>query len=79
MDATLKEWIASLRNHLTSAYNAIAARRGTVPDDKNASNLTDAILSIPAGLEVTVYDNETIELHGCGTYDDETIELPEYK
>ncbi len=41
--------LQSLNDNLLDAYNAVSAKSGTVPANKNTDNLASAIASIPAG------------------------------
>lgn len=45
--------LTALQGYITSAYNAVQTKGGTIPADKNMANLDDAILSIQSGISVT--------------------------
>lgn len=41
--------LTALSGHIANAYDAVDAKGGTIPANKNMANLDDAILSIPSG------------------------------
>lgn len=45
----IADTINSMKTNITNAYNAIQAKGGTIPTNKNLENLSTAINSIPAG------------------------------
>lgn len=45
----IADTINSMKTNITNAYNAIQAKGGTIPTNKNLENLSAAINSIPAG------------------------------
>lgn len=45
--------LTALSGHITNAYDAVQTKGGTIPANKNMANLDDAILSIPAGADIT--------------------------
>lgn len=45
----IADTINSMKTNITNAYNAIQVKGGTVPTNKNLTNLSTAINSIPAG------------------------------
>lgn len=45
----IADTINSMKTNITNAYNAIQTKGGTVPTNKNLTNLSTAINSIPAG------------------------------
>lgn len=46
---TVATELQNLNDNLLDAYDAVSAKSGTVPANKNTDNLADAITSIPAG------------------------------
>lgn len=46
---TVAAELQNLNDNLLDAYDAVSAKSGTVPTNKNTDNLADAITSIPAG------------------------------
>lgn len=44
--------IEKLKTNITSAYNSIEAKNGTIPTNKNTDNLSEAISSISTGIEI---------------------------
>lgn len=46
---SINDRITSISTHLTDAYAEVSSKNGTVPSDKNLSNLAAAIRSIPTG------------------------------
>lgn len=47
LNANIDETLDNLETHLAECYAAVAAKKGTVPANKNWNNLSAAILSIP--------------------------------
>lgn len=45
--------LTALSGHITNAYNAVNAKGGAIPANKNMANLDDAILSIPTSRTIT--------------------------
>ena len=58
----ISDLLTKLNTDITNAYNAIEAKGGTIPTDKNTENLVDAINSISGG-PAPVDDNTLLLLH----------------
>ena len=56
----ISDKINKLRTDITSAYNAIQEKGGTIPDHKNTNNLSTAILSISTGDTLETIDDTGI-------------------
>ena len=65
----ISDLLTKLSTDITNAYNAIEAKGGTIPTNKNTENLVDAINSISGG-PAPVDDNTLLLLHLDNDYGD---------
>lgn len=45
----ISDTITSMQNHLKNAYDKVSEKGGTLPNEKNMANLSEAIGSVPSG------------------------------
>lgn len=70
------EIINSIKEHVAAAYTAVTGKDGTIPEQKNLSNLAAAIESIQVGSNPYMAKNTTELLNYCnGKYENAIVKV----